>query len=210
MTTVLRWSFAGLITALLGAAAHADTIDMSGLPHERCARCHGLDGNSAMPRFPRLAGQSPAYVKKQLADFRGGRRTNDEGGMSGIADTLSEGDINAVALYFAAQVPRAMGGGAGGDMADVTIGRRIYFKGRPGVAACVDCHGAALLRAAGAPLIAGQHADYLRKQLLDFKRGARRNDADGVMRRIAATLSSHEIRALAAAVSGTAAPTADR
>lgn len=187
---------------MLGGGAHADMIDTGGMqPHEHCARCHGLDGNSDMPRFPRLAGQSAAYVKKQLDDFRSGRRTNDEGGMSGMAEILTAAEIEAVSLHFAAQVPRVMAGVAEGD---TTLGRRIYTRGRPGVAACVACHGAASPAVAGAPLIAGQHAGYLQKQLLDFKRGARRNDAGRVMRRIAAALKDSEIRALAAFVSGPA------
>ena len=199
----LRGILAGLAAATLGLPAHADTIDISDMqPHERCARCHELDGNSVMPRFPRLAGQSAAYVKKQLADFRTGRRTNDEGGMSGIAETLTAADIAAVSRHFAKQVPRVMAGGEDGDAA---LGRKLYVKGRPGVAACVSCHGPASRAATGAPFIAGQHAGYLEKQLLDFRRGARRNDADRTMRRIAGALNDSEIRALALFVSGPAA-----
>ena len=180
---------------MLSGAAYADAIDISGLPpHERCARCHGLDGNSFAPLFPRLAGQSVAYVKKQLSDFRSGRRTNDKGGMSGIAETLSEADTNEVALYFAKQTPRAMAGDARGNP---DAGRKIYVRGKSGVAACASCHSSAARGATGAPLIAGQHADYLEKQLLDFKGGKRRNDAMRVMRRIAGALKDSEIRALA-------------
>ena len=170
----MRGAVTGLVAAVLSGAAHADTIDTSGMqPHERCASCHGLDGNSPVPRFPRLAGQSAAYLK-QLADYRAGRRTNDEGAMSGIADSLSDAESEEVVRYFATQVPRAMSGDLEGNAANVALGRRIYMKGRPGVAACASCHGAAARSVVGAPRIDGQHAGYLQRQLLDFKRGARR------------------------------------
>ena len=190
---------AGLVAIALNGSALADTMDMTGMqPHERCASCHGLDGNSRMSLFPRLAGQSAVYMKKQLADFRAGRRTNDEGGMSGIADTLSDAEIEAITVHFAAQAPGAIAGDPSGD---AVLGRRIYMQGRPGLAACISCHRATVRSASGAPFIDGQHASYLQKQLLDFKRGARRNDPEGVMRRIATVLEDAEIRAVAAFVS---------
>jgi cytochrome c553 len=183
---------------MLSAATHADTIDTTGMqPHERCASCHGLDGNSRASRFPRLAGQGVAYLKKQLTDFRTGRRTNDEGAMS-IAETLSDAEVDTITRHFATQTPSAMAGDVRGDAA---LGRRIYLHGRAGVAACVSCHGAKVRSALGAPFIDGQHADYLQKQLIDFKRDARRNDPDRAMHRIATALTRDEIRAVAGFVS---------
>lgn len=180
---------------MLSAATDADTIDTTGMqPYERCASCHGLDGNSRASRFPRLAGQDPVYLKKQLTDFRTGRRTNDEGAMS-IAETLTDPEVDTVARYFAEQSPSAM---AGEICRDAALGRQIYLQGRSGVAACVSCHGATVRSALGAPLIDGQHADYLQKQLIDFKRDARRNDPDRAMHRIAAALTRDEIRAVVA------------
>ncbi len=196
----LRSVLAGAVAIAFCGPARADVIDTRGMqPHEQCAYCHELDGNSRMPRFPRLAGQSVTYLAKQLGDFRAGRRDNDGGAMSGIAETLSDEDAVSIARHFAAQAPRTMAGGIDGD---TQAGRRLYFEGRPSVAACASCHESASPVVAGAPLITGQHAAYLEKQLLDFKRGARRNDPQGVMHRIAGALEEREIRALAAFVSG--------
>lgn len=183
---------------MLSAATHADTIDTTGMqPYERCASCHGLDGNSHASRFPRLAGQGVIYLKKQLTDFRAGRRTNDEGAMS-IAETLSDAEVDTIARYFAAQAPSVTGDSRGNNAA---LGRRIYLGGTLRVAACVSCHDAKVRSAVGAPLIDGQHSDYLQKQLIDFQRDARRNDADRVMHRIAVALTRDEIRAVAEFVS---------
>jgi len=182
-----------------GSCAHADMIDTRGMaPHEQCAYCHGLDGNSAMPRFPRLAGQSASYLRKQLADFKRGRRTNDEGAMSGIAENLSEADVESIVRHYAGQALRARASDMEGDAA---AGRRLYFNGRRAIAACATCHGTVAPVLEGAPRLLGQHGAYLAKQLQDFRRGVRRNDADGVMHRIAQALAESEIRALAAFLS---------
>jgi cytochrome c553 len=148
-----------------------------------------------MARFPHLAGQSAVYLKKQLKDFKQGRRTNDAGAMSGIAETLSDADVDTIVRHFASQVLRPRGGEAEGDVA---VGRRLYLSGKPGVAACVSCHGTAAPVIAGAPRLSGQQGAYLAKQLADFRAGTRRNDAQGVMNAVAKALSPAEINALAA------------
>jgi len=191
-----RWGTWTVLFAACAASAHADTLDTRGMaPHEQCAYCHGLDGNSVMARFPHLAGQSAAYLKKQLADFKQGRRTNDSGAMSGIAEALSDTEIETIVRHFARQVLRPRAADAEGD---VVMGRRLYFSGKPGMAACVSCHGTAKPATAAAPRIGGQHAAYLVKQLGDFRAGARRNDAQGVMHAIAKSLSPAEVDALSA------------
>ncbi len=191
-----------MLTAFAVAAAapaHADVIDTRGMaPHEHCAYCHGLDGNSAMPRFPHLAGQSVSYLRKQLADFKHGRRTNDEGAMSGIAESLSEADVESIVRHYAGQALRVRASDVEGDAA---AGRRLYFNGRRAIPACATCHGTDAPVLAGAPRLLGQHGAYLAKQLQDFRRGARRNDAGGVMHRIAKALAEPEVRALAAFLS---------
>jgi cytochrome c553 len=189
----------GLAISAVAAAAHADVLDTRGMaPHEQCAYCHALDGNSPMPRFPRLAGQTAVYLKKQLADFRDGRRTNDDGAMSGIAGALSEAEVEATVRHYAAQTLRA---GAADVEGDAALGRRLYFNGRRAVSACASCHGTTKPVLAGAPRLMGQHGAYVAKQLQDFRRGTRRNDAGGVMHRIAKALAESEVRALAAFLS---------
>lgn len=181
-----------------------------------CGACHGADGNSMAPTFPRLAGQNAKYVYKQLQDFKAGRRLNPT--MQGMALPLSDQDMADLAAFFAEQKP-----GVGQAKADlVKAGERIYRGGnaKTGLAACAGCHnpagkGNAL---AGFPRLGGQHADYVKAQLQAF-RAAGRNDtvADpaqkrtndaakageaGPMQMVAAKLSDAEIEAVSSYISG--------
>lgn len=165
-----------------------------------CAGCHGADGNSAAPNFPKLAGQYEGYVTKQLTEFRDGARKDPL--MSGQAAGLSDEDIANLAAYYASQNIKT--GAADPDM--VSLGERLYRGGNvdKNIPACMGCHGptGAGNPAAGYPSIAGQHADYTAKQLEDFRSETRSNDYNGMMRDIARTLSSHEMKAVASYVSG--------
>ena len=66
-----------------------------------CQSCHGVDGNSTDPQFPRLAGQYEDYLVRALTDYRSGQRRNPI--MSGFAVGLSDADIANLAAYFARQ-----------------------------------------------------------------------------------------------------------
>src|SRR6266540_1691805 len=91
---------------LMVTSAGADMMDMTGIePWEVCGGCHGLDGAGNHIKFPRIAGQRPDYIVKQLEDFRGERRHNDGGQMQMMASELKEPDIARVAKWFAAQRP---------------------------------------------------------------------------------------------------------
>lgn len=105
--TILRATLIVLACAALPAfPAAADSIDDSLFaPEEKCGYCHGLDGNSATGRFPRLGGQRFEYLLKQLRDFRAGRRRNDSGVMATNAEPLEEPDVGRVARYFSEQPP---------------------------------------------------------------------------------------------------------
>lgn len=170
-----------------------------------CAACHGADGNSPAPVWPKLAGQIPEYTAKQLHDFKAGRRT--EPTMAPMVAPLSAQDIEDLAAYFATQPIHA--GAAKAEL--LPLGEKIYMKGkhRPAVTACLGCHG---LGGAGnqewakrlaappavlAPALAGQHPDYVVKQLKAYQSGTRRNDVGSVMRDIAARLTEEEILAVA-------------
>jgi cytochrome c553 len=97
-----------LAGALFSLSASADVIDTSSQePWERCAYCHGIDGISSNTRFPNLAGQTQAYLSKQLRDFRDGRRTNDGGVMQTQAAGLDAEKIRVLAEYFSKQAPPA-------------------------------------------------------------------------------------------------------
>ncbi|MDA0663792.1 MAG: cytochrome C [Proteobacteria bacterium] len=179
------------------AVALADMIDTSGMqPWETCALCHGLDGISRMPKFPRLAGQPERYLVKQLEDFRAMRRRNDDSVMADNASLLAPAEIAVVARHFSSQsAPEPIDPAAEQDMA---AGARIFRQGDPAreLPACASCHvnGADPDRY---PQITAQHPDYIAKQLRDFRAASRTNDPDGIMRSVAAKLADHEIESVA-------------
>ena len=165
-----------------------------------CAGCHGMDGNSANPDWPSLAGQSAAYLEKQLREFKAGERQNAT--MSPMAAPLSEQDIADVAAYYAAQTVKV----GAADESLVELGEKIYRGGNPagGVAACIGCHGPAGKGNPGAkfPALSGQHAKYVEIQLNAFKTGERDNDVAKMMRNTAANMDAQEIKAVASYIQG--------
>ena len=165
-----------------------------------CAACHGADGNSTITVNPKLAGQHPAYITKQLTQFKNGERKNAV--MSGMAATLSADDMKALGEYFGSykSAPaKAKTNGKG------SAGEKIYKSGilGIGVPACASCHGPA---GAGIPAqfprLAGQHADYTVAQLKTFRSGERANDPAKMMRSIAAKLSDNDMAAVADYIQG--------
>jgi cytochrome c553 len=181
-------------------------IDMTGVePWHMCGSCHGLDGAGNRVKFPRLAGQSRAYILKQLGDFRDGRRQNDGGQMLEAATELSEADMGRVADWFAKQTDTPWPGLTTPAPAELTRARELATKGADGIPACVSCHSATSPALAGsetvAPRIAGQRDFYIAKQLAEFRAGDRDNDANDMMRAIARRLSDTDIAALAAFLS---------
>jgi len=154
-----------------------------------CASCHGADGNSPIAMYPKLAGQSASYIAKQLADFKSGERVDPI--MAGMVAALSEQDMNDLGAYFAVQTPTA-GLAEGSD-----IGHKLYFGGdaNKGITACVACHSVKGkgMDQAGFPALAGQNAEYLKKQITSFRDGSRGNDRNNMMRNIAIKLSDTDI-----------------
>ncbi|MGX5217332.1 MULTISPECIES: c-type cytochrome [Pseudomonas] len=166
-----------------------------------CGACHGPDGNSPAPNFPKLAGQGERYLLKQIHDIKNGDRTVVE--MTGILDNLSEQDIADIAAYFSSQ---KMSVGAA-DPELVKRGEALFRGGKleEGMPACTGCHSpnGAGIAAAGFPHLGGQHATYVAKQLTDFREGNRTNDGDAmIMRSIAAKLSNKDIAAISSYVQG--------
>jgi cytochrome c553 len=165
-----------------------------------CLACHGPDGNSPNPIWPKLAGQHPTYIKKQLIAFKSGERKNDL--MSPMAMPLSEQDMDDLAAYFSSQAQSD--GTAAADK--VELGGKVYRAGntQTGVAACMACHGPAGLGnpAANFPRISGQHAAYIDKALKDFRAGTRNNDVNKMMQGVAAKMTDEEIAAVAEYVQG--------
>lgn len=166
-----------------------------------CGACHGADGNSAAPNFPKLAGQGERYLLKQLKDIKSGARPIVE--MTGLLDNLSDQDLEDMSAYFASQ---QMSVGAA-DPKLVERGGELFRGGKlaEGMPACTGCHSpnGAGIDAAGYPQLGGQHATYIAKQLTDFREGNRTNDGDSmIMRSIAAKLSNKDIEAVSSFIQG--------
>lgn len=165
-----------------------------------CASCHGADGNSMVPTFPKLAGQHASYIAKQLADFKSGARKDPT--MSGMAMPLSDQDMADLAAYYASQ--KIAIGSANAEKA--ALGKKIYLGGdsAKGISACMACHGPNGAGNPGAkyPALQGQQSMYVVKQLQDFRSGARANDPANMMSSIAAKMSDAEIEAVAEYIAG--------
>ena len=162
-----------------------------------CAGCHGVDGNSTAPTFPKLAGQSAGYIAKQLKDIKSGARPSPL--MVGFAAPLSDQDMADLGAYFATL---EVSSGTAADAELVAKGEEIYNAGvqAKGVAACAACHApdGAGNSLAGFPAVKGQYAMYVDGQLKAFRGGSRANDPAKMMQDTAAKLSDAEIAAVSA------------
>ncbi len=166
-----------------------------------CAACHGVDGNSINPEWPKLAGQHEGYIVKQLYYFGDGERDNST--MKGMVANLSEQDSQDIAAYYASQTPTI--GAADPEL--VEFGERIYRAGNPqsGVAPCMGCHGpkGAGNPAANYPALRGQHAKYIENQMHGFASGNRVNEnAKKMMQILASRMTNREIRAVSSYIQG--------
>lgn len=201
-----------LFTIMLCATATqaADMLEGDASAGERkvvvCSACHGADGNSLVPAFPKLAGLGEKYLLEQMQHIRDGLRPVAQ--MVGQVDNMSDQDLADIAAFYHAK-PRSV------EKADpnlIELGEKVYRAGvaERNVAACIACHGArgSGNSPAGFPAIGGQHADYLSAQLKAYRKGY--EDPDGrvtdgdikIMRSNAFGLSDREIEAVSAYVSG--------
>ena len=182
-------------------AAKPDLAKAQTIVKDVCSACHGMDGNSASPVNPSIAGQPAEYITRQLTHFQTGMRVNPV--MQGMAATLTPEDMKALGLYFSQQKPKGL---AARDAALVTAGQKLYRGGDvpAGVPACAACHtpnGAGL--ANRYPRLAGQYADYTYAQLKAFKAGERGADKDGkdvngrIMGMVAAKMTDGQMKAVA-------------
>jgi cytochrome c553 len=173
-----------------------------------CSACHGPKGNSANPEWPRLAGQSAIYLAEQLKLFRSGVRDNPI--MKPLAASLSDQDINDLAVYYEAQTPT----GLEADPSYWKSGEALYLSGDAarGVPPCVACHGPVGRGnlAAGYPALRAQQSVYVIKQLNDYVSGARYSgpnpaqaSRNGVMMlTLAKRMTPEEIRNVASYLQG--------
>lgn len=187
MTSILRATVAvtplvvaGLGLAALGGCANPErsrnladpSVTAVTIAQQVCSDCHGVTGNATSPNFPNLAGQPAEYLGAQLREFRGHHRQDPAGYeyMWGLSRHLTDAQIDGLADYFSHQKPQKQAAEMPADR--LAAGEAIFEHGMPdrGVPACNSCHGA---RAEGNdqfPRLAGQHADYLVKQLSVFQR----------------------------------------
>lgn len=197
-----------LLTAVFSASAFAADTKPAGPKIDAnagsakfaavCASCHGADGNSGSPENPKLAGQHPEFLYKQLVEFKNGKRKNAV--MQGFAATLSDEDMRNIAAWASQQKAKP---GFAKDKALVAAGERIYKGGIAdrNIAACAGCHspsGAGI--PSQYPRLAGQHADYIASSLKAYRDGGRTNNA--VMTGVAAKMNDREIKAVADYLAG--------
>lgn len=209
--------------AVVQSAAAAGDVAAGATKAALCGACHGADGNSAVPNFPKLAGQNEKYLLKQMHDIQAwDKETNPAKKattgravveMTGLLIPLADQDLADIAAYFASQNTQLSGSQAlevqvnsGLKVNGLELGAKVYRAGNlaNGIPACTGCHspdgkGNA---AAGYPRVSGQHADYIEKQLTNFRAGNRTNDAEMTMRTIADKLSDAEIKAVANFIAG--------
>ena len=209
--TMVRGVLAVVVTAALSSGAQAAGMlkgDAAAGEAKAvtCGACHGADGNSLSPGFPKLAGLGDKYLLKQMQDIRDG--TRPVAVMAGQVDNMSDQDLADIAAFYDGQQRSA-------EMADaglVELGRKIYMSGimERKVAACSGCHSPTGKGngPGGFPGLSGQHADYIAAQLKMFRKGyedpaGRVNDGDSkIMRTTAFELSDLEIEAVASYASG--------
>ncbi len=147
-----------------------------------CQGCHGEKGQSKNAFYPNLAGQPANYLEYQLKAFQSGKRINPM--MQSMASNLDKQDIKNISAYFS-----SLAAGTAGIDSD------LAKKGKSKVAMCLGCHGSKAEGRGGFPRLAGQHPEYLKKQLIDFKSGAR---TGGPMKSMVSSLSEQDIAEISA------------
>jgi cytochrome c553 len=178
---------AGIVLVAWPHALLAQDVEAGRKKAEVCIACHGPNGNSSVPQFPILAGQTARYVYLQLKDFKEGRRK--EPAMEPIVKELTREDMFDLAAFFAAQRQRPL------DF-KVDEARAARGKAKADEVLCTMCHLGGFRGQNEIPRVSGQHFDYIVKQLRDFKTYRRTNDA-GNMASVSKTLSDEDIIDLA-------------
>lgn len=198
--TLISWFTLVFVATALGAKGN---VEAGKSKTQTCVACHGPDGNSVVPNWPKIAGQYENYLEKQLKDFRQGEKgPRYEASMYAMVAALSDQDIADLAAFYASQ--KHTTGKAKSEY--VALGERIYRGGniQTGVSACIACHGPAGEgnEAAKFPKLAGQHAVYIENQLNAFRDGKRTNSPNGMMGSISHRLSADETKAVSSYIEG--------
>lgn len=187
-------ALAALLSMPVLADAKADQARAEEIVSGRCFLCHGMEGESASPVFPRLAGQHAEYLARQLADFKSGKRKSDT--MKRQSEELTPAEMKALGAFFANK--KATPSNRPRDIEILAVGRYIFSQGNSfsGLPSCASCHGAKGLGTPLLPRLAGQHPRYIEDQLGQFNKRERTND-NAVMHTVASKLSELETHAVA-------------
>lgn len=189
-----------MVLIALGAAAtvqaQAPAINLAGAQRfaaEHCGSCHGATGQSATPAFPRLAGQTEAYLAKQLKDFASGDRKSPM--MKEKVALMDDAMIRSLAAFYAAQQAANT---PSTDTQLMAVGQFVYQRGNPyaGLPACQSCHGPKAHGTNELPRLAGQHPAYIAAQLRNFHQADRSNDRVA-MKFVTSRMSDLEVNAVA-------------
>jgi cytochrome c553 len=194
----LTFSAATACAQAPAAPAKIDLAKGQAIATQVCAACHTADGSRGSPANPIIAGQHPAYLEKQLREFKSGARNNPI--MKSFASALSDDDMRNVAAFYAGKQAKP---GFAKNKDSVEMGERIWRGGIPDrqIAACAGCHspsGAGI--PSQYPRLAGQHADYTEAQLVAFRQGARANSP--MMVAVTAKMNDREIKAVSDFIAG--------
>ena len=214
-----------------GMALAAGDINAGQAKSATCNSCHGEQGNSSMPLFPKLAAQNEGYLIQQMQAFKDGSRSDAT--MGAMVSGLSDQDMQDIAAFYSAQTvtENALPQLNPDDLDDIddndqlsddektaakkalqkqqdvlmALGYDVYRNGDLDneISACIACHGpyGEGNEPASFPALKGQHADYLIKTLTDFKTDARSNNPDNMMHMIAKKMTEEEIKAISYYVS---------
>lgn len=183
----------GLLSSGALRAEEPDLARAKEIVGGRCSLCHGLEGESASPVFPRLAGQHSEYIAKQLSEFKSGKRKSDT--MKPQAEDLTPAEMKALGAFFEAKKASSRPAKDGELLA---VGKYIFNRGNAfsGLPACSTCHGPRGLGTPQLPRLAGQHPRYTEDQLKQFDSRERNND-NAVMHTVASKLTELERHAVA-------------
>jgi cytochrome c553 len=181
---------------------HAQNADAAKVAAQVCASCHGQGGESISPAFPKIGGQSTEYLETQLKAFRDRTRADPmaQAYMWGMTSQLGDGMIKQLAIYYGSQKPPHA---KAADPKLVSAGKTIYEGGIPAakVQACIACHGKDAAGNGAFPRLAGQHAEYLVKQLVLFKGSLREGGNAVIMHNISTGMTFDQMQAVAAFLS---------
>ena len=223
--SLIAFSVSFALLNMPGIAQAAGDVEAGQSKSTSCTNCHGDEGNSMMPLFPKLAAQNAGYLVKQMQAFKDGSRSGPM--MASMVARLSDEDMQDIAAYYQAQAvtsnslpPLDLDDDDDDEDSELTAeqkeaaktaaqkqqdallvtGYDVYRNGdlENEISACIACHGpyGEGNKPASFPALKGQHADYLIKTLTDFKSGARTKNSDNMMHMIAKKMDSEEIKAI--------------